>query len=130
MTTNEVHHTKPMTKPALPAPKRDPGGLMLLFSYGRDFIETHRIVVLRSERNYTHIYFYNGGEHLSSFSLCSLLSKLPPDAFIRIHNAYAVNRAYIKSVGKTCVVLIDGSRWVISRRKLKEVHSLLASTGN
>lgn len=104
---------------------RTSDGLMLLFQHGRDFVSAQTILVLRSERNYTRLYFSNGKKYLSSCTLGNLLYKLPADLFIRIHHGHAVNRKYIKSVHKDCVFLIDGSRWEISRRKQKQILQTL-----
>lgn len=102
-------------------------GLTLLFAHGRDFVSARQIMVLSSDRNYTQIFFRNRKNHLSSCTLGYLLSKLPPDMFIRVHHGHAVNRDYVQSVGKNYIQLIDGSRWEISRRKQKQVMESLSA---
>lgn len=97
------------------------GGLSLPFVYGRTFVAFRNIMVLCSESNYTRLFFTNKSEYLSSCTMGYLLSKLPPDIFIRIHHGHAVNREFVKSVNRNYVLLIDGSRWEISRRKQKQV---------
>ena len=49
-----------------------------------------------------------------------LEEELSSEGFLRIHKGYLVNYDYIRLIGDTCVLLTNGERIPISRRKIQE----------
>ena len=96
-------------------------GLWLHHEFGRDFVAARFIIALRAKSNYTLVYFENGTRHLMGLSLGRVHERLPAEQFIRLHHGHALNRHYIRCRSGLSVLLTDGSRWAISRRKKHEV---------
>ena len=106
-------HPAPLTviRPLLPA------GLLLPFPHGKCFVPADHILALSGERNYTRFHFRDGRTLLYSRTLSHMLSLLPTHAFARIHRSHAVNRQHIHTITESCVELVDGSGWAVSRRR-------------
>ncbi|WP_165933387.1 LytTR family DNA-binding domain-containing protein [Arundinibacter roseus] len=98
-------------------------GLFLPYPHGKVCVPLSNILVIQSERNYTRLYFRDGTQFLYAVTQKKLLSKLPTALFDRIHRGYAVNRMHISRICPTCVQLIDGSVWAISRRRRKTLNN-------
>ncbi len=92
-------------------------GLRLPFPDGKHFIPAEQIVALRSIRNYTLIHFLDRPTLLYSRTLSHVLRRLPTSYFARIHRSHAINRQHIHTLSDLHVLLTDGSKWVVSRRR-------------
>lgn len=67
---------------------------------GMTFLETHEIVSLIAEGNYTKINTLNGKPYLSSYNLGRLFEKLPLYQFERINRGTVINMSYLKEVNR------------------------------
>ncbi len=93
--------------------------LSLPFPKGQRIISIRHIVRLEAQQNYTYCYFSDGSSLLVALTLKVLLSRLPPDALIRLHRKHAVNPGFVaewNSVG-SFVRLQTGEQLAISRRR-------------
>ena len=89
-------------------------------SSGRiDVIRVEDILYLRSENNYTHIHIANGEHFIASTTLGLFENRLSGAGFLRVHNQYLVNKAFISSYVHTKNRLKLGEEHVVpvSRNK-------------
>lgn len=63
-------------------------------------------------------------EYLIESSMKDLEKKLEAFGFIRIHNGYLVNYRYIRLINNDEVILKDGTKLFVSRRRLQEVREI------
>lgn len=76
------------------------------------------IIRLQAERNYTHFYFQDKGEFLSSKTMKEYEELLPQEQFIRVHRGHIVNKRYILRYQREGLLLLtDGIEVEVSRRK-------------
>jgi DNA-binding LytR/AlgR family response regulator len=93
--------------------------LSLPFAKGQRIISIRYIVRLESNQNYTYCHFSYGSSLLVALTLKVLLSRLPPDALIRVHRKHAVNPCFVtewNSLG-SFVRLQTGEQLTIARRR-------------
>lgn len=92
------------------------------------FIDIDDIEYLKADSNYTHIFTVKGEKITTSHTLGDYENMLAPYRFLRVHNAYIINPAYVLSFNKTGGYLImhNGSQIKISRYKNKELLALLS----
>ncbi|GAA4469973.1 hypothetical protein GCM10023189_57850 [Nibrella saemangeumensis] len=86
------------------------------------------IMYLEGEGNYTFIFTRDRKRFLVSKTLKEFEKMLNEIVFIRIHKSYMVNLAYVQFgvLNKDRVIrLTDGREVTISRRRMKEITSLL-----
>ena len=106
-----------------------PKKLVVHDTTGARFITIDKIIRLKADSNYTHIYL-NGGECIvSSRTLKHYEEVLTYVGFFRVSNAWLINLAciekYVKGVGGD-VVMTDGAVIEVSRHKKKELLDALS----
>jgi two-component system LytT family response regulator len=93
------------------------------------FIEIEKIVKLKADSNYAHIFLTNGKQLTASKTLKDFEELLSGYGFFRVHSAHLINLScvekYIKGEGGT-VVMNDGSSVEVSRDKKKALLELLS----
>lgn len=94
---------------------------------GTHFFKTEEILRLEAEGSYCNIHLLNKKPFLASKTLKHFEEMLDENIFIRIHKSHLVNRKHITRVSNDheFVLLTDGSRAEIARRKKEEVLQLL-----
>ena len=78
------------------------------------------VFYIESEKHTLHFYGINGKQKFR-MKMDDCLEILP-DFFIRIHQSYAVNSAYLQSIKVNQAVLFDGSELPVSRRRYKRAR--------
>lgn len=91
------------------------------------FIAPAEVTLCIADDNYTELYLGDGRCFVSARTLKDYEDMLTPLGFLRIHRSKLVNRNTISHVDQCHVVLIDGARIEMSRRKREEVIRALAS---
>jgi two-component system LytT family response regulator len=76
------------------------------------------------------IVHHDGEAHHTDFTLDELERRLDPARFIRIHRAHIVNVAAVRELipwfaGSTMLVLDDGTKLPVARRRVREVRGML-----
>lgn len=96
-------------------------------SEGVHFFTIDEILRLEAERSYTHIHLVNKRPFLASKTLRHFEEMLTDFNFIRTHKSHLVNPKHITRVSndKEFVLLTDGSKVEVSRRKKDEVFQQL-----
>ncbi|WP_353127656.1 LytR/AlgR family response regulator transcription factor [Parapedobacter pyrenivorans] len=80
----------------------------------------------RGDGPYTHFFLANGKKETVSRPLKFYESMLPEDQFLRTHQSYIVNTAYIESlISHTTVVLDNGEEIPISSRRKRDILNRL-----
>ena len=93
---------------------------------GVHFLEIDKIIRLESDGNYTKLYADDGKCIISSKTLKIFEDLLQNSKFIRVHNSHVVNFNKITAILKNeIVVLNDGSNVPLSRRKRKELRTVM-----
>ena len=90
---------------------------------GLQFIKIDEIIYLEASANYTKFHLCNNIKYTVSKTLKEFEDMLPADIFIRIHNAYVINKNYVEKYIRGDggqVVLSNGSVLDISKRKRAE----------
>lgn len=96
-------------------------------SMGRTiFLTPDVITFLEGEGNYTFIYTNAGKRYLVSKTLKSLAELLDSN-FIRVHKSYLVNANYVveRMEDDRMLRMSCGKEVIVSRRKIKEITSIL-----
>jgi two-component system LytT family response regulator len=98
-----------------------PDKIPLSTGNGLIFVKLADIIYCESSGNYTHFYLQDGRKNIVSRQLGEYEKLLPESHFIRIHDKYIINLAYIKEYkkGSGGEVLLENGRElpVSSRRK-------------
>jgi two-component system, LytTR family, response regulator len=74
-----------------------------------------------ADGNYTELHLQDGRRFMSARTLKEYEEMLEPWGFLRVHRSALVNRAAVTHVDDTHVVLKDGHRVEVSRRKREDV---------
>ncbi len=85
-------------------------------------ISTIDIMQLEAHRNYTLFYFADGNTLLVAKTMKEYMNALDGN-FVRIHNKFVINLRYLlrfELSDSMCVLLKDGKKLAISRRRKKE----------
>lgn len=97
-------------------------------SEGAEFVDVKEIVRLEADSNYCTIYFENSKKLVVSKPLKHFADILTGHKFLRIHQSYLINSAFIKSYRKGAtgsIVLKDGTNLPISRSCKSNVTEFL-----
>ena len=96
--------------------------LMVPTKDGMIFLKVGDIIRLQSESNYTLFYLTGNKKVLVAKTLKNFEDKLVPYNFMRVHQSHLINLAHMKEIdhGDNHVLMTDGSRVEISKRKKKE----------
>ena len=113
---NLIFHVEKKTSPQF--------RLAVASSAGIFFFLTDEIIRLEADRNYTLIYHKGGKPFIASKTLKYFEEVLEPFHFIRTHKSHLVNLEHINcfTANHTCIILSDGSKIDVSRRKREEVQ--------
>ena len=87
----------------------------------RTVVRISEILLLRGDGNYTHIHLTEGRMLLASKNIGHYEALLPPESFWRPHKTAIVNRDFVATVRKREVVLRDGTRLEVARRRWREM---------
>lgn len=91
-------------------------------------VRPDQIRLLRAEKNYTCIYFFEKKEKIVATTLKELIKRLPEDMFIRVNRKEFVNRSFIKNYRiarkNDYVELLDGGVLTPSRRGRRPLRSI------
>ncbi|MDX1477385.1 MAG: LytTR family DNA-binding domain-containing protein [Saprospiraceae bacterium] len=91
--------------------------LILRTQKGELSLMLREVVHLEADRNYTYIHLANGNKELVSKTLSSLTELLEDRGFFRCHKSHLVNQVHIVSIKSEFVLMTNGSRVAVSRRK-------------
>jgi len=99
-----------------------------------EYLSFDDIIYLKADGNYTLFFLKNGSKQLVPKTLKEYDEMLCSDnSFIRIHKTYIVNAIYIDHIEKgesTLLLLKNGTRLEVSRRKKQELILRLESNSN
>lgn len=106
--------------------KGAPRTLVIPMRDGDRHLPVADIVRCEADRNYTLFQLKRGERVMSSRTLQAYAKFLSGNDLLRVHRSHFVNRAHITGVGAIDEVLLsDGSKVEISRRRLAEVMAAL-----
>lgn len=100
--------------------------LVLPASHGFNVLVIDDIIRLEAEGSYTKVVVKDGKKTIVSRTLKDFESTMPKEKFYRIHKSHLINLKYVKEYSNTdgnFVIMTDGSRIEISRRKSAGFHS-------
>lgn len=102
--------------------------LKLTLTQGDSFYFVAPLEVMRcnASGNYTELHLADGRHFISARTLKEYEEMLKPWGFLRIHRSFLVNRAGVSHVEEGHVVMKNGVRIGVSRRKREEVRHALA----
>lgn len=86
-------------------------------------IRFNEILWFRGRGHETFLYVEGSAEPLKPRISIPQLERILPDSFVRCHNSITVNTDKIRTIERTAVILTDGSRVPVSRRKHELVRS-------
>lgn len=85
-------------------------------------VNFNEIAYLESDANYTLFVFKNGRKSISAFTLKHFINKAENlTSFFRINRRIYLNLTLIKSIETNEVLLKNGERFLVSRRRMKEL---------
>ena len=93
-----------------------------------DVKKADQIMYINSCGKYSTFVLLDKRKITSSMNLGSYLHDLPEEMFVRIHNSYVININYIQYIEKVenwDLILTDGTKIPISRRKKEELLNKL-----
>lgn len=96
-------------------------------------VEIDQIIRCESDNYYTRFYFTDGKTLLISKTLKEHEELLREHRFIRPHKSHLVNLRFVKHYSRTdggMLILLDGSRIPVSRRKREHVVSVISHIGS
>ncbi len=91
------------------------------------FVPPDEVARCVADRNYSEVHLANGRRFMQARTLGDLEEMLVPHGFIRVSRSVLLNRTGIDHVDGGQVVLKDGERIDISRRRVNEVKQTLAA---
>jgi two-component system, LytTR family, response regulator len=97
---------------------------------GMDFVNTEDILYCIAESNYTHICLADGKKYTYSKTLKDVEQLLEQLGFFRIHQTYLIQVSYVQHYLRDdggYVVMSDGARFPIAKRRKEEFMALLKS---
>lgn len=104
--------------------QRDPNKITFSTDKGYFVDEIGEVIRMESDNNYVFVYRKDKERLLLSRSLSELERALPQDTFLRIHNSHLINLDFLDRFDRNdggYVMLRDGSRLPVSRRKMPEL---------
>lgn len=102
--------------------------LMVQTKEGATFLKIAEIIRLESDSNYTHFILTSGRRMMVAKTLKEFEDKLASYHFFRSHKSHLLNLAHIREIDGPNheVLLSDGTKVEISKRKKKEFTEMLA----
>jgi two-component system, LytTR family, response regulator len=103
--------------------------LCLPFQAGQRWVDFGNIVRLEGIGNYTNCVFADGSQLLVALTLKRLQARIPAGLFLRSHRKHLINRTHVTTVHRptSAVLLANGERLAISRRRLDDVRRMMNS---
>lgn len=95
--------------------------LALPSSSGLRLASTSEIVHCTGINNYTQFHFVDGKSVMVSKTIKDFEEMLADYGFIRTHKSHLVNKEFIKEVSDNMIILNNGQKVEISRRRLRDV---------
>lgn len=90
------------------------------------FVSPAEVTHCTADDNYTELHTTDGRRFVSARTLKDYEDMLVPLGFLRVHRSSLVNRTAVTHLDEQCVVLANGARLEVSRRKRDEVLKALA----
>lgn len=90
------------------------------------FVEPEQVLRCAADSNYTNVILHNGKRFIQARTLGELEAMLAPHGFLRLNRSDLVDRAAIDHLAGHEVVLRNGDRLEVSRRRITEVKQALA----
>jgi len=82
------------------------------------YINPQDIICLEANSNYTKLYLTGSRNLFSAKTLKAYQSLLPPNAFLRVHSAFLINKMHISHIcGREIVVLTQDIQVPLARRR-------------
>ena len=78
-----------------------------------------------ADSNYCHLHTMDGRKVIVSKTLGSVLKALPGSLLVRVHQSHAINIAMISEVYGNHVVLTNGERIPMARRRRSELEAVI-----
>lgn len=94
--------------------------LKVLWNTQEEFVKVKDILFIESFNKKCIIHLYNGEELYSSNNLKNYAFELKLHSFVQVHKSFLVNVAYIKSIAKSEIKLINYNDYIKISRKYKE----------
>ncbi|MCO6483053.1 MAG: response regulator transcription factor [Flavobacteriales bacterium] len=88
------------------------------------FVSPKAVSLCQADGNYTELHLDDGRRFISARTLKEYEDMLEPWGFLRVHRASLVNRAAVAGITDGQVVLKDGRRVEVSRRRWEEVRRI------
>lgn len=89
------------------------------------------IICLQSDNNYSRIFLSDNSVYVMCRTLKDYETELDSRLFLRCHRSYLINKAFVKEIEshrRECLLLSNGLKVPIARRKSLKVKKLLFST--
>lgn len=104
---NKLNPKTPALAPSLPAEQRISGApyIFVKSDYESVKIVIDEIKYIEGLKDYLKIHMANNKYVLTLSNFKTLLSKLPENTFIRIHNSYVVNLRYVEAIQRNKVII-------------------------
>ncbi len=100
----------------------------------RKIVDSEKIIRLRSEINYTTVYFLDGSNILVSTTMGVIAARLPKEAFVRINRQEIIN---ITSISKyeidkkiDSILLKNNQILTVSRRRREDLRQIISKNNN
>lgn len=113
---------------AMPPPAMHGSRLVLPVSDGKLYVDTHAILYLKADRNYTHVHCDDGAKHLVSTHLHALEKRLPVPHFFRCHHSYLVNLMKVEKLLQHAghrIQLAGGETIAVARRRWAALQAVM-----
>jgi two-component system LytT family response regulator len=117
---------------SLKFPEKFPNRVILHTSDTIHVVDSESIIHCESDDYYTRFYFNDKSTLLVSKTLKEVEELLNPHSFVRVHKSHLVNIQYIRGYNRIeggVLLLSDGSRISVSRRKREHIMELLERFG-
>jgi two-component system LytT family response regulator len=94
---------------------------------GIAYVDVDQVIRIEADGNYSAIHLLNGKKIVSSKALKEYEDVLTGGTFFRVHNSHLINLKFVSNYlkGEETLILTDGSKIEVSRRKKKELLDLL-----
>jgi two-component system, LytTR family, response regulator len=103
--------------------------IKLLYNNETLYIPIDEITRFEGKVNYSMIFMANGNKYLSSTNLKKYEDLVSEYLFLRIHKQHIINSQYVTGFsitdGKHHVTLPCGSKFLVARRKVKEIKAFM-----
>ncbi len=105
-----------------------PSKILVPYKNGSIYLEVSKIIRIEAQGSYCKIFVEGKGDYLISNNLKHFEGKMNPNQFFRCHHSHLINLEKVESINNEVgmeVVLTDGSRIDVSRRKKAEFYKAM-----